>query len=230
MNTLLCVADHCLRSTGYINVIVSDKQKHLQYMTMDEAIGPLHQGPQHLGQGEQRPGHRAGRRDGLRRRHPDQGGAGRRRRCCGSTSRELKIRFINVVDLYKLMPDSEHPARALRPRLRQPVHDRQAHHLQLPRLPVADPPPDLPADEPPEPPRARLQGEGQHQHAARSGHPEPDRPLQPGHRRDRSGAVAAADRAAHAKEQLRNMQIECQKYAYEHGIDKPEVDQWTWPY
>src|SRR5437773_350963 len=38
VNTLLCVADHCLRSTDYINVIVSDKQKHLQYMTMDEAI------------------------------------------------------------------------------------------------------------------------------------------------------------------------------------------------
>ena len=32
------VADHCLKSTGYINVIVSDKQKHLQYMNMDEAI------------------------------------------------------------------------------------------------------------------------------------------------------------------------------------------------
>ena len=37
-NTLLSVADHCLKSTDYINVIVSDKQKHLQYMTMDEAI------------------------------------------------------------------------------------------------------------------------------------------------------------------------------------------------
>ena len=48
VNTLLCVADHCLRSTDYINVIVSDKQKHLQYLTMDEAIAPLHQGPQHL--------------------------------------------------------------------------------------------------------------------------------------------------------------------------------------
>src|SRR5207249_11516618 len=36
--TLLSVANHCLASTGYINVIVSDKQKHLQYMTMDEAI------------------------------------------------------------------------------------------------------------------------------------------------------------------------------------------------
>ena len=35
--------------------------------------------------------------------------------------------------------------------------------------------------------------------------------------------------AAHAKEALRNMQIECQNYAYEHGIDKPDQDQWTWP-
>jgi xylulose-5-phosphate/fructose-6-phosphate phosphoketolase len=34
---------------------------------------------------------------------------------------------------------------------------------------------------------------------------------------------------AHAKEQLRNRQIECQKYAHQNGIDKPEIDQWTWP-
>jgi xylulose-5-phosphate/fructose-6-phosphate phosphoketolase len=26
------------------------------------------------------------------------------------------------------------------------------------------------------------------------------------------------------------MQIDCQQYAYEHGIDKPEIDQWKWPY
>jgi xylulose-5-phosphate/fructose-6-phosphate phosphoketolase len=28
---------------------------------------------------------------------------------------------------------------------------------------------------------------------------------------------------------MRNMQNECQTYAYEHGIDKPEFDQWAWP-
>jgi xylulose-5-phosphate/fructose-6-phosphate phosphoketolase len=33
---------------------------------------------------------------------------------------------------------------------------------------------------------------------------------------------------AHAKEHLRNMQIECQNYAYEHGIDKPEIVGWKW--
>ena len=32
------MADHCLRSTDYINVIVADKQKHLQFTTIDEAI------------------------------------------------------------------------------------------------------------------------------------------------------------------------------------------------
>ena len=35
---------------------------------------------------------------------------------------------------------------------------------------------------------------------------------------------------AHAKEKLRNMQIECRHYAYEHGVDKPEIDGWTWPW
>ena len=37
-NCLLAVADHCLRSTDYINVIVADKQKHMQFSTIDEAI------------------------------------------------------------------------------------------------------------------------------------------------------------------------------------------------
>jgi phosphoketolase len=34
---------------------------------------------------------------------------------------------------------------------------------------------------------------------------------------------------AHAKEKFRVMQLECQAYAYENGIDKPEDDSWTWP-
>ena len=38
VNSLLSVANHCLRSQNYVNVIVCDKQKHLQYMTMDAAI------------------------------------------------------------------------------------------------------------------------------------------------------------------------------------------------
>jgi xylulose-5-phosphate/fructose-6-phosphate phosphoketolase len=34
---------------------------------------------------------------------------------------------------------------------------------------------------------------------------------------------------ANAKDKLREMQIDCLNYAYEHGIDKREIDAWTWP-
>ncbi len=37
-NTLLSVADHCLRSRNYVNLIVSDKQPHLQYLDMESAV------------------------------------------------------------------------------------------------------------------------------------------------------------------------------------------------
>src|SRR5690606_17223582 len=37
-NSLLCVSEWCLRSTDRINVIVSDKQNHLQYLDMDSAV------------------------------------------------------------------------------------------------------------------------------------------------------------------------------------------------
>ena len=36
-NTLLSIADHCLRSTDHVNLIVVDKQPHLQYLTLEEA-------------------------------------------------------------------------------------------------------------------------------------------------------------------------------------------------
>ena len=34
----------------------------------------------------------------------------------------------------------------------------------------------------------------------------------------------------HAKERFLNQQIECRNYAHEHGIDKPDVDGWAWPF
>ena len=34
---------------------------------------------------------------------------------------------------------------------------------------------------------------------------------------------------AHAKEKYRDLQIDCRNYAYEHGIDKPEIVAWKWP-
>ena len=50
-NCLLSVADHCLRSRDYVNVIVADKQEHLQYLSMDDAVNALHQRHRHLGLG-----------------------------------------------------------------------------------------------------------------------------------------------------------------------------------
>ena len=35
---------------------------------------------------------------------------------------------------------------------------------------------------------------------------------------------------AHVKQALREQQMDAQAYAHEHGIDMPEVDNWTWPY
>jgi xylulose-5-phosphate/fructose-6-phosphate phosphoketolase len=109
-NCLLSVADHCLRSTNYINVIVSDKQMHRQYLTIDEAINHCHKGigiwPWASNDDQATTG-------------PDVVIA-----CCGDIPTlealaatailrqelpDLKVRFINVVDLYKLMHPKDHP-------------------------------------------------------------------------------------------------------------------------
>jgi xylulose-5-phosphate/fructose-6-phosphate phosphoketolase len=101
------VADHCLRSRHYVNVIVAGKQPALTFLTMDEAIAHCTRG---LGIWPW-----AGTTDG----EPDVVLA-----CAGDTPTlemlaaadllrthlpELKVRFINVVDLMRLEPDTEHP-------------------------------------------------------------------------------------------------------------------------
>jgi xylulose-5-phosphate/fructose-6-phosphate phosphoketolase len=107
-NTLLAVADGCLRSTDCINVIVADKQKHLQFTTIDEAIVHCAKG---LGIWR-----RASNDEG---EEPDVVMA-----ACGDVATqealaatailrerlpELKLRFVNVVDLFRMQPASEHP-------------------------------------------------------------------------------------------------------------------------
>jgi xylulose-5-phosphate/fructose-6-phosphate phosphoketolase len=107
-NCLLSVADHCLRSENYVNVIVADKQPHLAYLTMDEAVIHCTKG---IGIWDF-----ASNDDGV---EPDvvMASAGDvltaealaavailREHCP-----DLKIRYVNVVDLYKLQPHSEHP-------------------------------------------------------------------------------------------------------------------------
>ncbi|HXX68601.1 MAG TPA: phosphoketolase family protein [Polyangiaceae bacterium] len=107
-NTLLAVADHCLRATDCINIIVADKQKHLQFMTMDEAIVHCTKGASIWRRASTDAGDEPdvvlascgdvatmealAAASILRQRTPD-----------------LKVRFVNVVDLFKLQPASEHP-------------------------------------------------------------------------------------------------------------------------
>jgi xylulose-5-phosphate/fructose-6-phosphate phosphoketolase len=106
VNTLLSVADHCLRSENYVNVIVCDK--HLQYLSMDNAIIHCTKGigrwePACSDQGVEPDVVMASAGDiptqetlaaimMLREAFPD-----------------LKIRYINVVDLLRLQPQTEHP-------------------------------------------------------------------------------------------------------------------------
>lgn len=106
-NTLLSVADHCLRSRNYVNVIVAGKQPALQYLSMDEAIEYCNKG---LGIWTW-----ASNDEG----NPDVviGSAGdvptMEALACVDMLRhyvpELKIRFINVIDLMVLQPNNQHP-------------------------------------------------------------------------------------------------------------------------
>src|SRR5262245_5691394 len=226
VNCLLSTADHCLRSTNYINVIVADKQKHLQYLTMEQAIQHCTKGLGIWADASSDQGS-----------EPDVVMA-----CAGDIPTnealaavallreyfpDLRIRFINIVDLLKLAPSTEHP-HGLPDRdfdslftLDKPIifnfhgYPWLIHRLTYRRT--------------------------NHKNLHVSGYKERcniNTPLDTAiaNQIDRfSLAIHVIDRVprlqvagAHAKEKLRNMQIDCQTYAYEHGVDKPEVDEWTW--
>ncbi len=106
-NCLLSVADHCLRSRHYVNVIVAGKQPQLNYLSMDDAILHCTRG---IGIWEW-----ASNDEG----EPDVVMA-----CCGDVPTlevlaavailrqelpALRVRVVNVVDLMRLQPDTEHP-------------------------------------------------------------------------------------------------------------------------
>lgn len=107
-NLLLSCVDHCLRSVYYINVIVCDKQKHLQYMDMDYAVKHCTMG---IGIWEW-----ASNDEGV---EPDvvvaSAGDIATQEALAATALlreefpDLKVRFVNVVDLLMLQPESEHP-------------------------------------------------------------------------------------------------------------------------
>ena len=106
-NTLLSVADHCLRSRDYVNVIVAGKQPAPNWLDIDEAALHCARGLGIWDWASHRR-RRPRRGPGLRRRRTDAGGTGRRRPAASAPARSA-VRVVNVVDLMRLQPDTEHP-------------------------------------------------------------------------------------------------------------------------
>jgi xylulose-5-phosphate/fructose-6-phosphate phosphoketolase len=232
VNCLLSIADHCLRSTDYVNVIVADKQKHMQYLSMDEAI-------KHCTKGIGIWDWASNDDDGTAPDLPDVVMA-----CCGDVPTKealaatdilrqefpsLKVRFINVVDLYTLISQEEHP---------HGLSEIDFNTLFTPDKPII----------------FNFHGypwlihqltarrTRQHRIVAR-GYQEKgniNTPLELAirNRIDRFHLVIdvidhvpkLGSAAAHAKERMKNAIIDHQNYAFEHGTDKPEINDWRWPY
>jgi len=227
VNTLLSVADHCLRSTNDINVIVADKQKHFQFLDMDAAIKHCTKG---LGIWEW-----ASNDQGS---EPDVVMVG-----CGDVPTQeslaaicllrdyfpdLKMRFINVVDLYTLAPESEHPHGlsdydfdSLFTKDKPVIFNFHGYPWLIHRLAYR---------------------RTNHKNLHVRGYKEKgniNTPLELAIRNEIDRFSLAIDvinrvpklqvTGAHAKQAFRDMQIECSQYAYKHGTDKPEVANWTWP-
>jgi xylulose-5-phosphate/fructose-6-phosphate phosphoketolase len=107
-NTLLCIADKCLRSRDFINIIVAGKQKQLQFLDMDAAIKHCEAG---IGIWEWASNDRGEEPDVVMAAAGDVptievlAAVSLLRDYCPN----LKIRVVNVVDLMTLQPASEHP-------------------------------------------------------------------------------------------------------------------------
>jgi len=227
-NCLLSVGDHCLKSVNYINVIVADKKVHLQYLDMEAAIAHCTKG---VGiwdwasndQGDEPdvvmascgdvPTKESLAATALLRQHlPD-----------------VKVRFVNLVDLFRLVPHTEHP---------HGMTDAEFEAIFTPDKPVIFNFHGYPWLIH----RLTYRRPGQHNLHVR-GYKEQgniNTPLELAIRNqtDRfSLAIDAIDRmprfrvkGAGVREALVNQQIACKQYAYEFGLDRPEDTDWKWPF
>ncbi|MGO9434859.1 MAG: phosphoketolase [Terracidiphilus sp.] len=227
-NCLLSVANHCLRSENYVNVIVSDKQLHLQYLNMDAAIEHCTKG---IGIWEW-----ASNDEGT---EPDvvfaSAGDIPTQEALAATVLlheafpDLKIRFVNVVDLFKLQPSTEHPHGltdadfdSLFTTDKPIIFNFHGYPWLIHRL-------------------AYRRKNHQNLHVRgykEKGNINTPMELAMNNETDRfSLAIDAIDRVpklqkigGHAKEKFRNKQIECRAHAYKHGIDAPEITGWKYPH
>lgn len=228
VNSLLSVANHCLRSKNYVNVIVSDKQLHLQYMDMKAAVNHCTKGLSIWDWASNDQGS-----------EPDlvmaSAGDIPTQEALAATAMlraefpDLKIRFINVVDLFKLQPDTEHP-HGLSDRdfdsmftLDKPIiFNFHGYPWLIHRLAY----------------RRRNHVNMHVRGYKEKGNINTPLELAINNEIDRfSLAIDAIHRVpqlrvagGHAIDKFRNMQIEARNYAYDHGIDKPDFAHWVWPY
>jgi phosphoketolase len=226
-NSLLSVADHCLRSEDYVNVIVCDKQAHLQYLPIDDALTHCAKGLGIWGW--------ASSDDG---QEPDvvmaSAGDVPTLEALAATALlreefpDLRLRFVNVVDLFKLQPEREHPHGlsdadfdGLFTRDRPIIfafhgYPRLIHQLAYRRT---------------NHPNLHVRGYKE------KGSINTPLDLAIENQLDRfSLAMDVIDRVprlqdagAHAKERFRNEQLACRRHAYEHGVDRPDIVGWRWP-
>jgi xylulose-5-phosphate/fructose-6-phosphate phosphoketolase len=227
-NCLLSVADHCLRSRNYVNVIVAGKQPELQWLDMDTAIEHCTDG---IGiwpwactdQGSKPDAVMAcagdvptletlAAVDLLRQQFPD-----------------IKIRVVNVVDLMTLQSPSEHP---------HGLSDREFDSIFGTDTPVIFGYHGYPWLIH----RLTYRRTGHDQFHVRGFKEEGttttpfdmtvlnnlDRYHLAGDVVDRVGRLQSV--GAHFKQFLRNKLVEHKKYVREYGDDMPEIKNWKWPY
>ena len=225
-NCLLSVADHCLRTHDYVNVIVADKQPHLQYLDMEAAIVHCAKGIGIWDWASTDEGH-----------EPDVVMA-----CAGDIATmeslaaveilkkqfpDLKLRFVNVVDLFRLMPDRDHPHGlsgrdfdSLFTRDKPVIFNFHSYASLVHKLTYN-----------------RTNHENMHVHGYRErGNINTPFELAIINGVDRfTLAIDVIDRVprlretgGHAKEWLKNQVIESIRYAHAEGIDRDEIREWTW--
>jgi xylulose-5-phosphate/fructose-6-phosphate phosphoketolase len=225
-NCLLSVADHCLRSVDYVNVIVADKQLHLQYLDIEAAtrhcekgigIWPWASTDQNAepdvviaSAGDVVTAEALAATALLREKFPD-----------------LKIRFVNVVDLFKLQPSTEHP---------HGLTDRDFDSLFTRDKPVVFAFHGYPALI-----HKLAYRRANHENMHVRGYKEKGSINTPLgltilNQVDRfSLAIDVIDRVprlrdsgAHVKGWLQDQILEHLAYANEHGVDTPEIQDWKW--
>ena len=227
-NTLLSVADHCLRSRHYVNVIVAGKQPQLELAVHGRGGHPLHPGRRDLGVGVERLARLAGRGDGLLRRRPTL-----ETLAAVSLLREhlpeLKVRVVNVVDLMRLQPETEHP---------HGMSDAEFDALFTTDKPVIFAYHGYPSLIH----RLTYRRHG-HDNLHVRGYKEEGTTTTPFdmvmlNDLDRFHLVmdvidrvpGLASSAGHVRQLMADKRITCRAYTREHGEDAPEITGWKWPY